>query len=79
MLNSGSEAVAILVRGRRDVSPHDGGSPRRLDGRLMILLDRHTFEAEQYRAPCHHLEEARRRCDLALVKIPPPHAFCSLR
>ena len=78
MLNSGSEAVAIPVRGRRDVSPHDGGSPRRLDGRLMILLDRHTFEAEQYRGPCHHLEEARRRCDLALVKILPPRAFCSL-
>jgi len=37
MLNSGSEAVAILVRGRRDVSPHDG-TPRSLLAETLDLI-----------------------------------------
>ena len=38
MLNSGSEAVAILVRGRRDVSPYDG-TPRSLLAETLDLID----------------------------------------
>jgi capsular exopolysaccharide synthesis family protein len=55
--------------------PLDGDEPDRgagVDDRLVSLLDPSTFEAEQYRALRHAVEQAHRRAGLSVVAISSP-------